>query len=82
MRVVNNVTVKMRLWEKSNGETLSCGTAAVAAAVAAIESGYCKNNEIITVKQQGGDLFVRFNERGEIELDGTVRQSFEGLIEI
>ncbi len=82
VRVVNNVTVKMRLWEKSNGETLSCGTAAVAAAVAAIESGLCKNNEIITVKQQGGDLFVKFNERGEIELDGTVRQSFEGLIEI
>ena len=37
VRVVNNVTVKMRLWEKSNGETLSCGTAAVAAAVAAIK---------------------------------------------
>ncbi|MDE6867769.1 MAG: carbamoyl-phosphate synthase large subunit [Clostridia bacterium] len=82
VRVVNNVTVKMRVWEKSNGETLSCGTAAVAAAVAAIECGYCKNDGIITVKLKGGDLFVRFNETGEVELDGTVRQSFEGLIEI
>ncbi|MDE5942991.1 MAG: diaminopimelate epimerase, partial [Clostridia bacterium] len=82
VRVVNNVTIKMRAWEKSNGETLSCGTAAVAAAVAAIECGYCKRDEIITVKLKGGDLFVKYNEIGEVELDGTVRQSFEGLIEI
>ena len=82
VRVVNNVTVKMRVWEKRNGETWSCGTAAAASAVASITCGYCSGNEIITVKLKGGDLFVKLNGDGEIELDGTVRQSFEGLIEI
>lgn len=82
VRVVNNVTVKMRVWEKRNGETWSCGTAAAASAVASIKCGYCSGNEIITVKLKGGDLFVKLNGDGEIELDGTVRQSFEGLIEI
>lgn len=82
VRVVNNVTVKMRVWEKRNGEMLACGTAAAAAAVAAILCGHCLRNEIITVKLRGGDLFVKYCDNGEVELDGTVRQSFEGLIEI
>lgn len=81
-RVVNNVTVKMRVWEKRNGETLSCGTAAAAVAVAAVENGLCQKGEIITVKLKGGDLFVKYGENGEVELDGTVKQSFEGMIEI
>lgn len=82
VRVVNNVTVKMRVWEKRSGETLSCGTAAAAAAVAAIACGYCLRGEIITVKLKGGDLFVKYSENGDVELDGTVRQSFEGMTEI
>lgn len=82
VRVVNNVTIKLRLWEKRNGETLSCGTAAAAAAVAAVLNGYCFKNEIITVKLKGGDLFAKYDENGDVELDGTVKQSFEGMIEI
>ena len=82
VRVVNNVTLKMRVWDKVNGETRSCGTSAAAAAVAAIAGGHCLSGEIITVKSTGGDLFVKLNENGEINLDGTVKQSFEGLIEI
>lgn len=82
VRVVNNVTVRMRVWEKINGETWSCGTAAAAAAAASIACGHCSKDEIITVKLKGGDLFVKYNDNGELELDGTVRQSFEGTIEI
>ena len=82
VRIVNNVTVKMRVWDKVNGETRSCGTAAAAVAVSAIIGGHCRRNEIITVKSNGGDLFVKLNENDEIELDGTVKQSFEGTIQI
>lgn len=82
VRVVNRVTLKMRVWEKGNGETWACGTAAAAAAVASIVNGYCAYGEIVTVKLKGGDLFVRYENGGEIELDGTVKLSFEGSIEI
>ncbi len=82
VRVVNNVTVKMREFIPRNGETLSCGTAAAAAAVAAMEKGYCRKDEVVTVKLKGGDLFVRRNANGEAEVDGTVKLSFEGSIEI
>ena len=32
VRVVNETTLKMRVWERGNGETLACGTGACAAA--------------------------------------------------
>ena len=82
VRVVNNLTVKMRVWETRSGETLSCGSAAAAATVAAVENGYCSRNAIITAKLKGGDLFVKYRENGDIDLDGPVKLSFEGLIEI
>ena len=72
----------MRVWERGNGETWSCGTAAAAAAVAAVANGKCVYGEIITVKLKGGDLFVKYDFGGDVELDGTVKQSFEGSIEI
>ena len=82
VRVVNNVTLKMRVWERANGETWACGTAAVAAATAAIINGKCLKGETITVKLKGGDLFVKLDENGDVELDGSVKQSFKGIIEI
>ena len=82
VRVVNNVTLKMRVWEKVNGETWACGSAAAAAATAAIVNGKCVKGETITVKLKGGDLFVKLGDNGEVELDGSVKQSFKGIIEI
>ena len=82
VRVINRVTLKMRVWEKGNGETWSCGTAAAAAAVASVANGNCAYGEIITAKLKGGDLFVKYDFGGDVELDGAVRQSFEGTIEI
>ena len=82
VRVVNSVTVRMRVYGKVNGETWSCGTAAAAAAIAAIERGDCSKGELITVKVKGGDLFVKINEDGTVEVDGPVKQAFKGIIEI
>ena len=51
-------------------------------ALAAIALGKCTQGQIITVKLKGGDLFVRLNDDGTVELDGSVRESFRGIIEI
>lgn len=82
VRVVNNITVRMRVWSKINGETWSCGTAAAAAAIAAIEKGDCVGNQTITAKLKGGDLFVKPDANGNFELDGSVKEAFKGIIEI
>ena len=80
VRVVNETTLKMRVWERGNGETLACGTGACAAVVAAVENGYCKKNTDITVKVKGGDLIVNYTDEG-VFLTGTTKLVFEGTVE-
>ncbi|MFQ7035948.1 MAG: hypothetical protein ACLRTQ_09905 [Candidatus Borkfalkia sp.] len=81
VRVVNDTTLKMRVWERGNGETLACGTGAAAAVVAAVLNGYCRPDTDVTVKVRGGDLFVRYTSDGMVTLTGGVKQVFEGYIE-
>ena len=80
VRVVNETTLKMRVWERGNGETLACGTGACAAVVAAVENGFCKKNTDITVKVRGGDLIVNYSDDG-VFLTGTTKLVFEGSVE-
>ncbi len=81
VRVVNETTLKMRVWERGNGETLACGTGACAAVVAAVENGYCRRGEDITVKLAGGDLIVHYDDAG-ITLTGNVGLAFRGTFEV
>lgn len=79
VRVVNQNTIKMRVWERGNGETMACGTGACAAVVAAVENGYCDKNEDITVKVRGGDLIVNYD--GEhVTLSGDCNLIYRGEI--
>lgn len=82
IRVVNKVTIKMRVWERGSGETLACGTGACAAVVAAVLGGYCEKDTNITVKLRGGDLTVNYHSNDEVELIGNVKTVFEGMFEI
>ena len=79
VRVVNRRTLKMRVWERGNGETLACGTGACAAVVAAVENGYCDAGEDITVKVRGGDLIVSYTPDG-VTLTGETALAFEGVV--
>lgn len=80
VRVVNSNTLKMRVWERGNGETLACGTGACAAVIAAVENGYCNKGENITVKLQGGDLIVSYTD-DRVTLTGDCNLVYKGEIE-
>ncbi len=80
VRVVNSNTIKMRVWERGNGETPACGTGACAAVVAAVENGYCNKGVDITVKLRGGDLIVNYSDDG-ITLSGNTNLVYKGEIE-
>ncbi len=82
IRVVNKVTIKMRVWERGSGETWACGTGACAAVVAAVLAGYCEMDTNITVKLRGGDLTVNYHSDGNVELLGNVKTVYEGTLEI
>ena len=81
IRVIDENTIKMRVWERGSGETWACGTGACAAAVAAVENGYCKKDEDITVKLKGGDLVIRYTDEA-VYMTGNAVKAFEGTVEI
>lgn len=80
VRIVNSRTLKMRVWERGNGETPACGTGACAAVAAAVENGFCNKGEDITVKLKGGDLLVNYTDEC-ITLTGDCNLVFTGEIE-
>lgn len=81
VRVVGRNELKMRTWERGNGETPACGTGACAAAIAAVLNGYCPMNEDITVNVRGGKLSVKYTG-DTIYLTGGAELLYKGEIEI
>lgn len=80
VRVVNKTTLRMRVWERGNWETLACGTGACAAVVAACETGLCEKGMDITVSLLGGDLIVNYTDDG-ITLLGDATEVYQGSFE-
>ncbi len=80
VRLVNPHTLKMRVWERGNGETQACGTGACAAVICAVEKGLCPKGENITVKVKGGDLIVNYTDE-KVTLTGDCNLVYRGEIE-
>ena len=80
IRVVNETMLKMRCFERGNGETLACGTGACAAVVAAVENGLCRRDTDVTVQVPGGTLIVNYSE-GRVSLTGRTALVYEGELE-
>ena len=75
---ISSTHIKMRVWERGAGETLSCGTGACAAAVACILNGYCKLGEDIRVTLRGGELSINLSADGSVYLTGPAQTVFTG----
>ena len=80
VRVVDRTLLRIRVWERGNGETLACGTGAVAAVAAAVANGYCDASKDITVKLAGGDMTVNYSD-DSITLTGSAVIAYEGEFE-
>lgn len=82
VRVIDEQTLEMRVWERGSGETLACGTGACASVVAAVLNGYCRQGEEITVRLLGGDLRITYTDSGEVLMQGPAVRVFEGVMEL
>ena len=81
VQIVDDHTIKLRVWERGSGETQACGTGACASAVAAVLNGYCKKDEDIRVMLLGGDLTINYSDETVI-MTGPAQKVFEGTVEI
>ena len=77
VKVIDNQTLEMRVWERGAGETLACGTGACASAVSGVVNGYTSRKT--TVKLLGGELtvFWSFNDN-HVYMTGGAETVFQG----
>ncbi len=79
VKVLDDKTVEMRVWERGTGETLACGTGACATVVACVLNGLTK--EEVTVKLLGGNLQIKWDQEADlVYMTGPASTVFEGEI--
>ena len=81
MQVVDRHALRLRVWERGAGETLSCGTGACAAAVAGIARGLLDSP--VRVQTRGGALTIAWaGGDNAVWMKGPARTVFEGRIDL
>lgn len=77
VQVIDEETLKMRVWERGSGETLACGTGACASLVAAVLNKLSKRKAVL--KLLGGDLIIEWDEdNNHVFMSGPAETVFEG----
>ena len=69
----------VKTWERGVGLTQACGTAACAAAVAAMRKKFTDNK--VTVTLPGGPMLVEWRDDGHVWMTGPVESEFDGVID-
>ena len=81
VQVVDENTLRMRVWERGSGETLACGTGACASLVAATLTGRCSGSARVLLR--GGELFIEWDrENNKVYMTGPAVAVFEGELYI
>lgn len=81
MQVVDRTRIRLRVFERGAGETLSCGTGACAAVAAGISRGLLDTR--VDVETRGGVLTIEWRgENSPVMMTGPAKTVFEGTLEI
>ncbi len=81
VNVTSRNELHMRVWERGTGETMACGTAACASAVASVLNGF--TDRTVTVALPGGKLEIEWNQKdNHVYMRGPAEEVFRGEIEI
>ncbi|HOJ78772.1 MAG TPA: diaminopimelate epimerase [Bacillota bacterium] len=77
VKLNDDASLTMRVWERGSGETLACGTGACAVTVAAILNNYIQDSA--TIHLQGGDLEISWQQPGQpVYMTGSATTVFSG----
>ena len=77
--VTGRDAMTVKTWERGAGLTRACGTAACAAAVAAMRKKLTDNR--VTVTLPGGRLIIEWREDGHVLMTGPVEAEFDGVLD-
>ena len=81
MQILNLHHIKLRVFERGSGETLSCGTGACAAVVSGILHGVLQSP--VKVSTRGGELNIAWQGEGQpVLMTGPATIVFDGEIEL
>lgn len=81
IQILNQSSIRMRVWERGAGETLACGTGASASAVAAVLLGLTGRK--VTVHLPGGKLLIEWSAKdNHVYMTGPAETVFFGRIDI
>lgn len=72
--------IRLRVWERTAGLTLACGSGACAALVNASRRGLTGRHATVLV--DGGELFIEWRVDGHVLMTGPVATSFTGSIDL
>ena len=77
IEVIDRKTIKMRVWERSVGETMACGTGSCASVCASILNGYTDRE--VNVLLLGGTLNIKWDKNdNHIYMTGPAVTVFDG----
>ena len=77
VQILSSDRIRMRVWERGAGETLSCGTGACASLVAAVIKSNVEPRA--TIELAGGELEVEWNRNtNKVTLTGSAEWVFNG----
>ena len=80
VQVVDEHTLKMRVWERGSGETLACGTGSSASLAAAVVCG--KSAARVKMLLRGGELEIEWNRAENlIYMTGPAVKVFDGTFD-
>jgi diaminopimelate epimerase len=77
--VIARDALAVRTWERGVGLTKACGTAACAAAVAAVRKGLVDRR--LTVTLPGGPLWIEWRDDDHVWMTGPIEAEFEGTVD-
>ncbi len=81
MQIVDRAHIRLRVFERGAGETLSCGTGACAAVAAGITRGLLDHR--VDVQTRGGVLTIEWRGEGQpVTMTGPAQTVFEGILEL
>ena len=78
IQIVNKNKIRMLVFERGVGETLSCGSGASAAVAVAVKKGYCVQGEEVKVQSRGGNIKVKYENSGDVLITGKAKIAFTG----